>query len=155
MRISEDSVASGKRYIALLVTVLLVLRCLRRPGGQVVREHGWLGPVRLLLDRQQRPRRPGGRSTGSRSAGLGTDTGLSGDDQCTGAIDIGFPFDFYGDSYSYAYIETNGLLSFDGYTYGLLQRPDTVLVSPPDLLVAPFWDDLAVGSYYNSGVGLL
>ncbi len=80
----------------------------------------------------------------------GTDSGLSGDDQYTGPIDIGFSFKFYGNTYSQLYISTNGFVSF-GQGYGIWYNQPIPDTSPPNDFIAPFWDDLAVGGDYNSG----
>jgi hypothetical protein len=148
MRISEDSVTNGKGYVALLVTVVLVFgmfvglagRSSADTGGWDVYGYSWTDS-----------NAPGDQVSFSwvEISGTGTDTTLWGDDSCT-AIDMGFSFEFYGDAYSYAYVTSNGLLSFEGYIYEDYNDP-MPYSSSPDLLVAPFWDDLAVGSYYNSG----
>ena len=150
MRISEDSVANGKRYVALLVTVVLVFgmfvglagRSSASTGGWDLYGYSWTDS-----------NAPGDQVVFNwiDVSGAGTDTGLSGDDACTAAIDMEFSFDFYGGSYSYAYITTNGMVSFAGYTtdYGNDPIPFS---SSPNLLAVPFWDDLYVGSPYNSGV---
>jgi hypothetical protein len=83
-------------------------------------------------------------------ASSGTDTGLAGDDQFQGPINIEFSFKFYEDSYTQLYISTNGLVSFGGgsSSYGNTNIP---YIAPPNNFIAPFWDDLAVGSIYNAG----
>jgi len=83
-------------------------------------------------------------------AGTGTDTGLEGDDTYTPAIDIGFDFKFYENTFTQLYITTNGLLTFGAgaYHYSNQSIPNS---ASPNNFVAPFWDDLAVGSGYNSG----
>jgi hypothetical protein len=149
MRISEDSVTNGKGYAALFVTVLLVMavfvglsgRSSANAGGWDLYGYSWTDS-----------NAPGDQVSFGwvEISGNGTDTTLWGDDSCT-AIDMGFSFEFYGDAYSYAYVTSNGMLSFEGYTYEDYNDP-IPYSSSPDLLVAPFWDDLAVGSYYNSGV---
>ena len=51
------------------------------------------------------------------NATTGTNTGLTGDDEYTDAIDIGFSFKFYGNTYSQLYATTNGLVTFGEGTY--------------------------------------
>ena len=81
----------------------------------------------------------------------GTDTYAQGDDSYGGPLDIGFDFEFYGNTYSQFYVTTNGYLSFSGgssyYSNGVI--PST---SGPNDFIAAYWDDLCVDySGYNSG----
>ncbi len=84
--------------------------------------------------------------------GIGTDSGLVGDDECTAPIAIGFPFEFYGNQYDMVNLTTNGLAIFDfdsteDYNY---QIP--IYWASPQNFVAAFWDDLTVNDgSYNSG----
>lgn len=81
----------------------------------------------------------------------GTNTGLEGDDEYTDAIDIGFSFKFYENSYSQVYISTNGLVTFDGGAYNWSNQSIPNPASPNNF-VAPFWDDLCVNyQTYNTG----
>jgi len=69
---------------------------------------------------------------------------LSGDDENSGPIPIGFDFPFYGDSFDVVYVSSNGWLSFtsDRSSYG---NPPALPASGPTVpenLLAPFWDDL-------------
>ena len=80
----------------------------------------------------------------------GVNSGLSGDDQYTGAVDIGFPFKFYENSYNQIYFNTNGLVTFGSGSYAWSNTPVPQQASPNNL-VAVFWDDLAVGQSYNPG----
>ena len=81
-----------------------------------------------------------------------TDTGLTGDDAVSSAVNIGFNFPFYGFNYSQLYFSTNGLITFGtpygwnggGYNY----IPDPVA---PNNYIAPFWEDLVVGVNGNGG----
>ena len=79
-----------------------------------------------------------------------TNSSLTGDDQFTGPIHIGFSFPFYGISQTQLYVSTNGLITFGagstdygGYGKDVEERPDN--------LIAPYWDDLILGSPYNNG----
>lgn len=72
------------------------------------------------------------------------------DDSFFGPVSLDFAFKFYENSYSQLYISTNGLVSFgEGvFTYNNQPLPQD---TPPNALVAPFWDDLAVGGTLNNG----
>ncbi len=75
-------------------------------------------------------------------AGTGTSVSLA-DDQLSGAINIGFPFNFYLNSYNNVYISSNGFLTFDptaddGCCTGQL-IPDA---TSPNNLIAFAWNDL-------------
>ena len=149
MQISEDYGVCGKRYLALSVTVLLVMAVfVGLAGRSSANTGGWDTYGYSWTDSNA----PGDTVPFSwvDISTTGTDTTLWGDDSCT-SVYMGFSLPFYGDTYTYAYITSNGMLSFDGYTYEDYNDPMPFSGSP-DLLVAPFWDDLAVGSYYNAGV---
>ncbi|MBI5842459.1 MAG: S-layer homology domain-containing protein [Chloroflexi bacterium] len=80
-----------------------------------------------------------------------TNSGIVGDDATSGLVNIGFNFPFYGITQSQLYFSTNGLITFgEGYNWGSwgYNIPAT---SAPNNFIAPFWDDLVVGSSYNSG----
>jgi len=66
-------------------------------------------------------------------------------DDDTIAVDLPFPFYFYGQEYETAFVCTNGFIGFQGYDYrcfnDLIPRPE-----PPNAAIYAFWDDL-----YNSG----
>ncbi|RLC74696.1 MAG: hypothetical protein DRI81_13380 [Chloroflexi bacterium] len=84
-------------------------------------------------------------------ATTGTNTGLQGDDEYTDAIDIGFDFKFYENTYSQLYITTNGLITFGegAYHYSNQSIPNP---APANNFIAPFWDDLCVNyADYNTG----
>ncbi|MBL7766274.1 MAG: choice-of-anchor J domain-containing protein [Chitinophagaceae bacterium] len=84
-----------------------------------------------------------------------TNPGPAGDDIVTGAIPIGFPFNFYGTTYTDIYISTNGFISFlagqgSGCCSGQL-IPDAFA---PNAVVAIDWMDLNTNNggnidYYN------
>ncbi|MCO6516682.1 MAG: hypothetical protein J6586_09395, partial [Snodgrassella sp.] len=72
------------------------------------------------------------------SSYAGTDTRLNGDDIVSGALPIGFDFNYYGKNYNKFYVSTNGLLQFENPTtsysnYCLPALNNTLYV---------FWDDL-------------
>jgi len=77
-------------------------------------------------------------------ADSGTAIPLSGDDQISGLLPIGFGFPFYGASFTAVRVCTNGWLSFTS-TKTTYSNPDTLPdggFSLPENLIAPFWDDL-------------
>jgi hypothetical protein len=79
-----------------------------------------------------------------------TNSGLIGDDEFTGPINMGFNFPFYGIPQSQLYFSTNGLITF-GAGSREYQSSDIPTDMNPNNLIAPFWDDLRVGNPYNSG----
>jgi hypothetical protein len=77
-------------------------------------------------------------------AAIGTPVFLSGDDQNSGPVAIGFSFPFYGDFFDTLNISTNGWLSFTSNKTSF-SNPDVLPnsgFSVPENLIAPFWDDL-------------
>jgi YD repeat-containing protein len=74
----------------------------------------------------------------------GTAVDLDGDDNHT-QVSLPFTFPFYGQSYTSAWLSTNGLLSFtdDAADSGSTAIPDASL---PNAAVYAFWDDLVVDS---------
>lgn len=67
------------------------------------------------------------------------------DDGVSDALDIGFDFEFYENVYRRVSVSTNGFLFFSGGGDSFFNAPmpqDT----PPNGLIAPFWDDLELGS---------
>ena len=79
-----------------------------------------------------------------------TNSGLTGEDEFTGPINIGFNFPFYGIPQSQLYFSTNGLISFGAGSWDW-SGADFPSDMNPNNFIAPFWDDLQVGSPYNSG----
>jgi len=86
----------------------------------------------------------------------GSDSGVHTDD--AGAqVPIGFDFEFYNQVYNSLWASSNGYLTFDSTDitdYSNSAIPDTTL---PNSLIAPFWDDLDLGSggtifYETTGV---
>ncbi len=68
-----------------------------------------------------------------------------GDDNGTAALNIGFNFDFYGNTYSQFYIASNGFISFSGTGMtGTVSRTPTTLPTAgiPNNMIAVVWDDL-------------
>ena len=85
----------------------------------------------------------------------GTALNLTGDDASL-AIDLPFPFTFYGTTFRTATVSTNGFLSFATFpnnTFSNTPIPDT---DAPNAAIYPFWDDLFVdgpGSVRTEVVG--
>jgi hypothetical protein len=86
----------------------------------------------------------------------GTSISLS-DDQVSGAIPIGFNFNFFGNTYSQFYISSNGFITFSpGSSTGCCAGGVLPTGGLPDNLIAAAWDDLyppGAGSisYYTTG----
>ena len=87
-------------------------------------------------------------------ASSGTEVFIGGedrDDNYTEAIDIGFEFRFYERTYDQLFIGTNGFVTFGEGSESFYNRPfpgDT----PPNGMIAPFWDDLDIADgnvYYQ------
>ncbi len=74
---------------------------------------------------------------------IGTNTGITGDDQVLGPFNIGFAFPFYEYSApTQVWICSNGWASFSQVTYGAYLNYPIPTSSAPNNLVCPFWDDL-------------
>ncbi len=72
----------------------------------------------------------------------GTDVFLS-DDQVSGAVPIGFSFNFYGTAYTSAYISSNGFLTFTGSgSNGCCSGQTLPNAAEPNNLIAGYWEDL-------------
>ena len=65
------------------------------------------------------------------------------DDEVSNAIPIGFPFSYYGQSYTQAYVSSNGFISFSSNTPAAccqrLSPPDS---AAPNNIIAGYWGDL-------------
>jgi len=88
-------------------------------------------------------------------SGIGTDTGLTGDDQNLGPFALGFPFNHYGATFTGINVCSNGFLSFTS-TATAFTNSGLPLATAPLNLLAPFWDDLNVSIggtvyYYADG----
>ena len=77
-----------------------------------------------------------------------------GDDVSSGPFPLGFSFSFYGVEFSQVRICDNGFLSFTSTAVPYFNQPLPHVNSPLNM-IAPFWDDLVVGSgdvfYQNDG----
>jgi len=84
---------------------------------------------------------------------LGINANLYGGDVYTGPVNIDFAFPFYENNYSQLYFSTKGLISFGQGTYSWnntsLPNP-----SPPNNIVAVFWDDLGMYRGNRSDAGI-
>jgi len=71
----------------------------------------------------------------------GTQTALTGNNNISDPISIGFPFNFYGTTYNDLRICTNGWLSFTtvSVAYNNVSLPNNLA---PRAMIAPLWDDL-------------
>lgn len=84
----------------------------------------------------------------------GTVAMANGDDANAGPFPIGFPFEFYGNTFTTFRVGSNGFISFTSTWTSSVNRVLPGTTSPRNL-IAPFWDDLnlnAVGSgdiYYQ------
>lgn len=83
---------------------------------------------------------------------IGTEAGITGDDQSVGPFALGFDFPYYDESYSQVYMTSNGWATFQdqaGWSqYWNVEIPDFV---DPHNAFYIFWDDLyppAGGQYY-------
>jgi len=64
------------------------------------------------------------------------------DDGYTGAIPIGFEFEFYGIAYTNVYVSTNGFISFSSLTSSYYTNDPIPDSGEPNNIICPFWDDL-------------
>ncbi len=107
-----------------------------------------VGDVLIWFDLYVLPRTDDlGHTCAEKSATLtagGTTLALTGDNAVT-TVALPFAFPYYGQAYRSAWVDTNGVLTFDDPAGS---HPDNggSLPAPidPNALVAPFWDDLVV-----------
>src|SRR5205085_7201573 len=74
--------------------------------------------------------------------------GLTGQDDASVSIPIGFSFQLYGTSYTSVFVSSNGLLSF-GVADTAFTNAD-LTTTPAEAAIAPFWDDFIVTGGANS-----
>ena len=75
-------------------------------------------------------------------SGSGTLSAVTDIDDASELVDIGFDFEFYGNTYDDVYISSNGFLTFDDDGADVWTNeciPDT---DAPNDMIAPFWDDI-------------
>ncbi len=104
------------------------------PGGYIVDQTGTFAPI----------------------AGSGTPVFLS-DDVTSGALPIGFNFDFFGTNYSNFYISSNGFLAFTPEPNGCCSGQNLPDPNAPNNLIAFAWEDInpATGGtieYFTTGI---
>ena len=69
------------------------------------------------------------------------------DDQMSGAIGLGFDFDFYGSLFNSVHVSSNGFLDFDGGSHGCcVGRQMGLTDSYGGGLIAGFWEDIDPGN---------
>jgi len=73
-----------------------------------------------------------------------TDSGLDDDDASSGALPIGFTFNFFGNDYTELYTSSNGYLTFSSDNQTDWSNDNIPSNTTPDNYIAPFWDDLTV-----------
>jgi Subtilase family/Fervidolysin N-terminal prodomain/Putative Ig domain len=81
--------------------------------------------------------------------------GASGGDDVFSTLSIGFPVTYFGQTYTFAYVSSNGFLAL-GSNAGATAHLNGPLPSTatPNGMVAPFWDDLNPGAGGGVYVGL-
>lgn len=89
-------------------------------------------------------------------AGTGTPIFLS-DDSVSGAIPIGFAFDYYDATYSDVFVSSNGFITFLPFQYNGCCSGDPIpTASDPNAIIAGWWEDLnppAGGTIHYETVG--
>ncbi|RME56991.1 MAG: hypothetical protein D6795_00310, partial [Deltaproteobacteria bacterium] len=65
-----------------------------------------------------------------------------GDDAVAGPFDIGFEFPFFGTTVTQFWVSTNGFITFEEPESSASGNSNIPNASPPNNLIAPFWDDL-------------
>ena len=75
-------------------------------------------------------------------ATVGTAKGWSADDSCW-TYDLPFAFRFYGKTYTQAYVNSNGTITFDS---SCSDRKESVGTLKSRVMIAPLWDDLDLSS---------
>ena len=89
--------------------------------------------------------------------GMGTSISL-GDDEISGALPIGFPFQFYCNTYTQFYISANGFITFSPAQISANNNATIPNIANPNNLIALAWDDLdptrGIGNiqYFTRGV---
>lgn len=86
----------------------------------------------------------------------GNNTNLSGDDDNTGKINLGFNFDFFGNTYDGTFVNINGMLNF-GSGSSEYSNYSIPTAGGTNNFIAAFWDDIITNSnqktiyYYTTG----
>ncbi|MGD8376635.1 MAG: hypothetical protein PVF68_10890, partial [Acidobacteriota bacterium] len=100
---------------------------------------GASGEVQLVPGQARHRYRHSAETFAFIDATSGGDLGLSCDD-CSTTIPLGFEFDFYGRKVTEVTVSSNGYLTFGGQG-DLLPVFCPATSSPPNGLIAPYWDD--------------
>lgn len=86
-------------------------------------------------------------TVGPNATPVTTTTGASfGDESYSGAIPLGFGFNFYGNRYTNIYVSANGWASFTAPSSAVYSRSAIPSTSTPNNLIAMWWADLNPGS---------
>ena len=82
---------------------------------------------------------------------IGTNTGVTGDDQTLGPFPIGFEFPYYDNNYyNQIWVCSNGWLSFSSGQGSGFTNYAIPTITVPNNIVCPYWDDLTPAA--NSGI---
>ncbi len=84
----------------------------------------------------------------------GTQVNL-GDDAVSGALPIGFNFDFYDNTYSNFYISSNGFMTFSPAGSGCCSGQNLPNAAAPNDLIAFAWEDLDPGNGGQPAINLI
>ena len=85
-------------------------------------------------------------------SGTGTDlVGDLGDDNSIGSIDIGFDFPFYGNTYNFIYLGSNGIIGFAPTAMNARTETPFPNSAEPNNIIALLWDDLNPDDGNNPG----
>jgi hypothetical protein len=158
-------VAEAKAVISAAVRILRIMRALLRKTWCGKLCAGGLGEKRESRIKHARQSRggtasatpiPGPDAAGYTGVGIpnnlrdisssGTFLSLA-DDQVSAAIPLGFSFDFYGNTYTQAYVSSNGFITFnnssaDGCCSGQPLPTVPFTANVPSNIVAGLWTDL-------------
>ncbi len=96
------SLTSIRRVQQLVAAVIVFLFCGIRPANAQVAFTEWVHPPDITL-----------YATSPTTAGIGSSAAIVLDDAYSGVINIGFTFNYYGNSYTQCVIGANGTISFD------------------------------------------
>ena len=147
---NESGVLTKARFLAALTTFVLVWALFAGLTANVSADRGG-GDVYGYSWTDSNAPSPSVAFDWIDITGVGVDSMVTGDDQYSLAIPIGFSFPFYGTSYTDVYFSTNGLITFAGGSSAYSNR-DIPNTNTPNLLIAPYWDDLCVDyGTYNDG----
>jgi hypothetical protein len=82
-------------------------------------------------------------SFGWRAPGEGATVTVTGDDEKSGPIELGFDFEFFGETFSQVYVSSNGFISMEPLgSGGLTAEQAFPNANTPNGVIAGYWDDL-------------